>query len=965
MTNESQVQLLLDELADSNATPEVVCHGHPELLEVVKKRWQKMLRIQADLDALFPPPNAPTPPAGEEAVLPQVPGYEVDKVLGHGGMGIVFQARHVRLNRLVALKMALVGTFAGTRERDRFQREAEAVARLRHPNVVQIYDVGDCGNRPYFTMELVDAGSLAQKLAGTPLPAQEAARLTAILAGAVQAAHSCGIVHRDLKPANVLLAGDGTPKISDFGLARCVDENAGLTQTGVAMGTPSYMAPEQARGQIEAIGPAADVYALGALLYEMLTGRPPFRGATGAETVQQVIEQDPVPPSRLNAKVPRDLQTVCLKCLQKDPHARYPSAVALEEDLNRFLRGEAVSARPEGWMGWMLRRIRRRPKQAAVLAISVVLSLFAIGAGGWLLSERASVARVAAARQVAIEQAAAQDLDDMVKSLRKSAWPAAEAALERAKARLGELRPKELNDLIVQGARDLALQRKLDELRLACDSLLEIRADSAPIDRPSTASFDHESEAEFHNAGFGRAYDDPKLVAVRIKASNISEGLIDALDHWGSVTRDDRLRKWLFNVAQLADDDPTGWRNRVRDDSIANDKQTLLDLASSVNVEDHRPPALLILSRRLVDARIDSESYIRRVQKAHPGDVWVNVRLTAILMLSRKTKESMGFMRVVLALRPESSMFHITAALILIELQERDEAIYHLRRACALEPDAMHVRRNAGVMLSKLGLHEEALTQLSKATEAYPDFEPLRRAYGKILLMQGRETEALTEVRKVAELAPQDFGCQQQLWQLELKLNHLEDARASWAKALDFKPVKHDYWYGYAEYCLYLGNQAEYLRARKDLLQAFGSTEDPRVAERTGRTCLLYPLEGEELDRAVALTELAANADRTIHANYYSYFQFARGLAMYRQGRFDQAIKVMRGDAAKVLGPAPKFVVAMSLHKTDHASPAQSILGEAIQSREWKPIQGYEPTLWVYQILRREAEELIGSKAEK
>src|SRR5262249_30891751 len=189
----------------------------------------------------------------------------------------------------------------------RFQREAEVVAALRHPNVVQIYDVGDADGRPYFTMELVDGPSLGRKLAGTPQTARNAAALVATLSGAVQAAHACGIVHRDLKPANVLLTAEGTPKITDFGLARRLDAGARVPRTGVAMGPPSFMAPEQALGRPDAVGPAVDVYALGAILYELLTGRPPFRAATAAETVRQVISQEPAPPSRLNDKVPRDL----------------------------------------------------------------------------------------------------------------------------------------------------------------------------------------------------------------------------------------------------------------------------------------------------------------------------------------------------------------------------------------------------------------------------------------------------------------------------------------------------------------------------------------------------------------------------------------------------------------------------------------------------------------------------------
>src|SRR5262249_49975582 len=228
------------------------------------------------------------------ADLPRIRGYEVQEVLGRGGMGVVYKAWHRRLHRPVAVKMLLAGAYAQPQELERFLREAETVAGLHHANLVQVYDMGDLDSRPYFTMEYVEGGSLAQKLAGAPQPADQAAALVAALAEAIQVAHQSGIVHRDLKPANILLTADGTPKVTDFGLARRLDRG-GLTLTGVPVGTPSYMAPEQGRGNGDAIGPAADVYALGAILYELLTGRPPFRAESAATTLQQVLAEDPVP----------------------------------------------------------------------------------------------------------------------------------------------------------------------------------------------------------------------------------------------------------------------------------------------------------------------------------------------------------------------------------------------------------------------------------------------------------------------------------------------------------------------------------------------------------------------------------------------------------------------------------------------------------------------------------------------
>jgi prepilin-type processing-associated H-X9-DG protein len=261
-------------------------------------------------------------------------------------MGIVYKALQRGLNRTVALKMIRSAADAGEHELARFRIEAEAVARLRHPNIVQIFEIGDADGQPFFSLEFVDGGTLAQKIAKMPQPPREAAWTVQRLAEAVQYAHEHGIVHRDLKPANVLLTADGGPKISDFGLAKQLDGNSVHTQSGTILGTPSYMAPEQAEGRIAQVGPLSDVYALGAIFYEMLTGLPPFKGSSTWDTLEQVCTRMPVAPSQLQPDVPRALDKICLKCLQKEPEQRYPTAAALAEDLGRWLVGEPVLARP-------------------------------------------------------------------------------------------------------------------------------------------------------------------------------------------------------------------------------------------------------------------------------------------------------------------------------------------------------------------------------------------------------------------------------------------------------------------------------------------------------------------------------------------------------------------------------------------------------------------------------------------
>src|SRR5205823_9486942 len=254
--------------------------------------------------------------------LPDVAGYEILEVIGHGGMGVVYKARQVGLDRSVALKMVLAGANASPQHLARFRSEAEAVAQLGHPNIVQIYEIGEQNGCPYLALEYVSGGSLAQQLDGTPISASQAAAFVLALAPAVHHAHQRGIVHRDLKPANVLLMADGTPKIADFGLAKRADSDYSHTQTGAILGSPSYMAPEQAAGAADKIGPATDVYALCVILYELLTGRPPFRGASLIDTIEQVREHAPPPPRSLQPKIPCDLETICLKCLEKQPKRR-------------------------------------------------------------------------------------------------------------------------------------------------------------------------------------------------------------------------------------------------------------------------------------------------------------------------------------------------------------------------------------------------------------------------------------------------------------------------------------------------------------------------------------------------------------------------------------------------------------------------------------------------------------------
>ncbi len=316
---------------------------------------------------------------GKEPVQwPTFPGYEVCQRLGEGGMAVVYKARQHRLNRWVALKMVHGGGRACPDHLVRFQVEAEAVAQLDHPHIIQIYEIGETEKVPFLAMELLEGPSLEARLAEGPYPDRAAAELVASLAGAIQVAHDAGIIHRDLKPSNILYNSEGIPKVADFGLAKRIGSDDGPTQSGQIMGSPSYMAPEQARGDSRHVGPEADVYALGAMLYVMLTGRPPFKGDNPMETVRQVVEEDVVPPSRLSPRLARDLETICLKCLQKSPSRRYRSARELADDLGRFLAGEPIAARQTPPWVRLVRLAKRRPATVLTGALTVLLLVGAI-----------------------------------------------------------------------------------------------------------------------------------------------------------------------------------------------------------------------------------------------------------------------------------------------------------------------------------------------------------------------------------------------------------------------------------------------------------------------------------------------------------------------------------------------------------------------------------------------------------
>jgi serine/threonine protein kinase len=410
------------------------------------------------------PPRAPT-----------MPGYEITGELGRGGMGVVYKARHVRLNRPCALKMILAGAHASPEHVARFINEAEAIARLAHPSIVQIRHIGEADGLPFLELEYVSQGSLDQQLDGTPWPPRKAARLAEQVALGIADAHRHGIVHRDLKPSNVLLADDGTPKVGDFGLAKMLDSQSGLTQSESVMGSPSYMAPEHALGRAKAAGPAVDVYAVGAILYELLTGRPPFRGTTALETLEQVKTTEPVTPSRLVPGVPRDIETICLKCLQKEPSKRYETAQSLGDDLHRFQEGRPILARRTTSAERFWRWCRRNPWLAganvAAATLTTILAVVSTFAAWTFRLQRDQIG----AEKLRVQFANRQTQENLLESLN------AQARATRFSRRVGQrFESLDALDRAAQIARQLELPpERFDRIRdqaIACLALPDLKS---------------------------------------------------------------------------------------------------------------------------------------------------------------------------------------------------------------------------------------------------------------------------------------------------------------------------------------------------------------------------------------------------------------------------------------------------------------------------------------------------------
>lgn len=396
--NEADAEMLdrlVDRLqagGDASALRALLLAERPDLDELAACLEElEHLASHADAAPIAPiPPIDASPAAAPPAPVAELGVFRIEKEIGRGGMGVVYKAWQPELGRPVALKMILAGELASAEYVDRFRNESRALANVHHPNIVSIYEAGQIDGRFYFAMQFVEGPTLAERLKHGRLDPEQAARLAAAVARAAGSLHAHGVIHRDVKPSNILLDGDGTPYLSDFGLAKTLSADSGRTVSGAIVGTPCYMSPEQAAGKSKHVGPRSDVYSIGAVLYECLVGRPPFREETPLDTLVQVIEGEPVEPRRIDRAIPRDLELICLRCLEKNSEARYASADALADDLERWLKGEAIEARPTNWRSRIARWARREP--ALVWRLVMLAASFAIAQASYSFGNHATLA---------------------------------------------------------------------------------------------------------------------------------------------------------------------------------------------------------------------------------------------------------------------------------------------------------------------------------------------------------------------------------------------------------------------------------------------------------------------------------------------------------------------------------------------------------------------------------------------
>jgi tetratricopeptide (TPR) repeat protein/tRNA A-37 threonylcarbamoyl transferase component Bud32 len=794
----------------------------------------------------------------------RIGNYEILEELGRGGMGVVYKARQLGLNRLVALKMVLAGAHAGEQALTRFFIEAEAVAGLQHPNIVQIYEVSQEDGLPYFSLEYVDGGNLAGKLAGQPQPPREAARILELLASGMNYAHKQGIIHRDLKPANVLLTSDGTPKIADFGLAKRLEGDSNQTKSGTLVGTPAYMAPEQASGKTHEIGPLSDQYALGAILYEMLTGRPPLLGTTVLETLALVKDKDPLPPSQLQPSIPRDLETICLKCLQKEPARRYESTEALVEDLRHFLAGEPIKARPVSQMERAWRWCRRNPK---VALLSALIALLVVTAGTaltalWVNSSREHLAAQerAAREQKAIDETrkltqdrleqaraaiatgniqragtllistdpllesaqALQEVRDQLTTLRSQIEVYAEykKLLNNARFayRYGSLRLKE------RGQKDC---RELGEL----DTQLRERTGRGAVGLPP---LDAEQQNLFREERF-EAYLITAMIELDL-ALNVEgakqEAARRALD-W--LNRADQILPGMRVIYVTRADCWNELGNKAESDADA--KRALATRPTSAIdhfwhgfAHQHRAE----LARRKGDLKGAQDSFRLAIAEyaallqLRPDHFWGYFNWAHCQVDLGNLHDALIGFTASIRIRPDFPWPYNNRGTIHLRLGELEQALQEYNAALRCDADYMEAYANRGLVYSKLGQMDSALADLNRAIALSADYAPAYESRAEVRVKRKDYVAAAADYDRLLALSQDKGAVYLKMADVHLALGQVESAVNDCTQALAAKPKDANILYKRAGFLVACKKYSQAVQDYSTVLEQIPKALEPR-----------------------------------------------------------------------------------------------------------------------------------------
>lgn len=706
--------------------------------------------------------NAGTDPSLAPALPPitllRIPGYEIEEKLGQGGMAIVYRSRDLKLNRTVAIKMILGADEATPEDRIRMRLEAEAIARLHHPNIVELHALHEIDGQPILVMGFVAGGTLHAMLNGRRPGIAKSAEMIEALARGINHAHQKGVIHRDLKPGNILLDLEGTPKISDFGLAKRLDLKKSLTRTGIVIGTPGYMSPEQARGESDRVGTATDIHALGIILYEMLTSKSPFEGGNISATLKAVCETMPAPPSSINGSIPRDLDTICMKCLRKEPEERYASALELAQDLRRYQDGRPIFARPVGTAESFFRWSRRNPAAVTLIAI-LLLGMIAIGTN--LLTnhferkrKNEEIERVIDSLEKLTQDAIhypreAYRLDDLRTEAKRLLGPVTYLTPE-----LGE-RVAALDAKIVGLYEERELSRRLEMVRFQ-QHLLNDRRDDALV---TEAAFRHcfEETLSF-------AEENLSATATRIRSSPFAADILGPLDNWAMLRRNiwndsDPLRARLLRVLDLADPEPEAVRIRQAIHSL--DLSKMKGDADSPVCEKLPPATLALYSSLLRRDKSPAEppKLLLQAQRRNPSDFWINYELSVWYQefaQTSKLHEARRYASACLALNPENAFVHQRLAFIATELNELDEAVFHLGEALRLRPDHFNIHYHAAEILSRFGYMQAATEEYRKAVRCEPRTYHHRAwmALSQLYATRGEPKAGVRAANRAIELRP-------------------------------------------------------------------------------------------------------------------------------------------------------------------------------------------------------------------